>query len=174
MPGCGILRPPGACAEREFVSRCVQCGQCAEVCPHGSVRMRGGWGRARHTPEVRPEKTPCYLCMKCPPVCPTGALNPDVRAMLDAGMGTAVILQDKCHNYTGGVMCWTCYDRCPLRGVAIVLHGGLTPAVTEACVGCGICEYVCPVKAVQTLPTGVGAPRGAVPTLPTPKRGEGA
>lgn len=163
-----ILRPPGARPEKEFLARCIHCGQCAEVCPHDSVRMRGGWGLARHTPEVLPRRTPCYLCMKCPPVCPSGALRPEVLEMRDAGMGHAVILRDVCHNFTGGIMCWTCYDRCPLRGSAIVLEGGLTPAVTEACVGCGICEYVCPIQAVVTLPAGRKAPAGAIPVLPAP------
>ena len=49
-------------------------------------------------------------------------------------------------------MCMTCYDRCPLRGTAVVLSGGLVPTMTTACVGCGICEYVCPVQAVEIVP----------------------
>lgn len=67
-------------------------------------------------------------------------------------MGRAEILESRCHNYIGGVMCSTCYDRCPLRGTAVVLKDGLIPEITAACVGCGVCEYVCPVQAVRTLP----------------------
>lgn len=163
-----VLRPPGARAEREFLKLCIHCGQCSCVCPHDSLRPRGGWGRARHTPEVLPRERPCFLCMRCPPACPSGALDPTVRDMRAAGMGRAFILRDRCHNFNGGIMCWTCYDRCPLRGAAIVLEGGLTPSVTRACVGCGVCEYVCPVRAVRTLPPGLPPPPGAVPTLPAP------
>lgn len=170
----GILRPPGALAEKDFLARCVHCGQCAQVCPYGSVRIRTGWGWARHTPEIVPQRVPCYLCMKCPPVCPSGALQSHVVEIHNAGMGHAVILRDKCHNFTSGVMCWTCYDRCPLRGTAIVLHDGFIPTVTTDCVGCGICEYVCPVgpdKAIVTLPPGTFAPANALPMI-TVRRGE--
>lgn len=69
-------------------------------------------------------------------------------------MGRAVILEDRCHNYTGGIMCWTCYDRCPLRGTAVMLKDGIIPAITDVCVGCGVCEYVCPVQAVVTVARG--------------------
>ena len=48
----------------------------------------------------------------------------------------------------------------PLRGKAVVLSGGITPAVTTACVGCGVCEYVCPVKAVE-VPARIRAGRAA-------------
>lgn len=113
--------------------------------------MEGGWAR-RGTPVIRPREIPCWLCMKCPPICPSGALDNKVTEMDRAGMGRAVILKDRCHNFTGDTLCWTCHDRCPLRGTAIVLENGLIPAITDACVGCGVCEYVCPVRAVITIP----------------------
>lgn len=92
--------------------------------------------------------------MKCPPQCPTGALDAAVTQPAQVRMGRAVILEDRCHNYTGGIMCWTCYDRCPLRGTAVMLKDGIIPAITDACVGCGVCEYVCPVQAVVTVARG--------------------
>lgn len=146
------LRPPGAVNEEAFLRLCVHCGKCVEVCPHNSLKMAGGFGRARHTPKVQPEQEPCRLCMKCPPVCPTGALDRHITEMDQAAMGRAHILKNLCHNYIDSTMCMTCYDRCPMRGKAIVLSGGLVPAITEACVGCGICAYVCPQKAVEIVP----------------------
>lgn len=161
------LRPPGAVKEKEFVVRCIRCGQCVEICPHGTLVFKGGFGRDRHTPMFEPEDTPCYLCMKCPPVCPSGALDASLTDMRRAHMGRAHILRNRCHNYTGATMCMTCYDRCPLRASAIVLADGLTPAVTSACTGCGICAHVCPVKAVVVLSREAHwVPGDAVPTLP--------
>ncbi|MBQ7618018.1 MAG: 4Fe-4S dicluster domain-containing protein, partial [Desulfovibrio sp.] len=66
--------------------------------------------------------------------------------------GQAYILLERCHNFTDGTMCMTCYDRCPLRGSAIILKDGLNPATTTACVGCGIRVYVCPVDALELVP----------------------
>lgn len=165
--GAPCLRPPGAVAEERFLRLCVRCGKCALACPYGSIELAGGFGRARRTPRVTPRRMPCYLCMKCPPACPSGALDPGVTTMPRAGMGMAWILKDRCHNFTDGTICMTCHDRCPLRGTAIVLANGLVPAVTTACVGCGVCDYVCPVRAVEIVPRGVAhVPSSGIPPRP--------
>ena len=78
-------------------------------------------------------------------------------------MGQAYILKDKCHNHTDGIMCMTCYDRCPLRGEAMILSGGFIPAPTTACVGCGVCQYVCPIDAVVVVPSSVKVMPAALP-----------
>ena len=63
------------------------------------------------------------------------------------------IFKDRCLNWIeSGTMCMTCYDRCPLRGEGMVLDMGYVPAVGESCVGCGMCEYVCPKNAVAVVP----------------------
>ena len=163
------LRPPGAVDEETFLRKCVRCGKCVAACPRESIELAGGLGRSRRTPQVRPRRKPCYLCMKCPPVCPTGALDTGVKEIARAGMGQAYILKDRCHNYKAGTMCMTCYDRCPLRGTAVVLSGGLVPAMTTACVGCGICDYVCPVQAVEIVPASSRfVPPMAAPTEKAP------
>lgn len=151
LPLLPPLRPPGAASESAFSRLCVRCGKCVQACPHGSLKLMGGFGRSRLAPHIIPDQAPCELCMKCAQACPTGALDPgcDMRA---AAMGRAYILTSACHNYTNGPMCWTCYDRCPLRGEAMTLAGGLTPAVGKACAGCGVCAYVCPQKAVLIVP----------------------
>ena len=166
-----FLRPPGAVGEGLFLRLCVRCGKCASICSYGSIEIVGGFGKARRTPHVASRRTPCYLCMKCPPVCPTGALDPSVTQMARAGMGQAYILKDRCHNYTDGTICMTCYDRCPLRGSAVILSNGLVPAMTSACVGCGVCDYVCPVQAVEIVPASFGRiPPSSVRPLEIPGR----
>ena len=89
--------------------------------------------------------------------------------MEDAGMGTAYILESRCLNRTVGTMCWTCYDRCPLRGKAIILENGLMPVITKACVGCGVCEHVCPHQAVTVIAASVNfKPEDVVPLAEIP------
>ena len=161
-----VLRPPGAVREREFAVRCIRCGRCVEVCPYDALVFKGGFGRDRHTPMLDPAKTPCQLCMKCPPVCPSGALDATLTDMRGARMGRAYILRNTCYNYTGTTLCMTCYDRCPLRASAMVLADGMTPAVTSACVGCGVCAHVCPARAITVLSREARwVPGDAVPTL---------
>ena len=164
------LRPPGAADEADFRRLCTRCGKCVAACPHDSIELAGGlFAGARRFPRILPERAPCYLCMKCPPVCPTGALDPRVDEPAAARMGRAYIKKSRCHNYREErVMCMTCFDRCPLRGRAVVLVAKekVYPAMTTACVGCGVCEYVCPEDAVVVAPASFGwAPPDAAPVL---------
>lgn len=164
-----FLRPPGVVSEEDFKSRCISCGQCAQVCNYACIELTpdylvfGGT-----TPKVFHRKSPCFLCMKCSAICPTDALR-DVP-MERAGMGMACLDMKKCVDYQeqAHIMCWTCYERCPLKGRAIELVNGYTPSVTEDCVGCGVCEYVCPVAAIT-----VTATRDLPPVDPDKGKGEG-
>jgi MauM/NapG family ferredoxin protein len=147
LDGPAPLRPPGAVPEREFLRRCIRCNKCAQVCPYGSIRMAHvEWGTRVGTPMIFPRTVPCYLCMKCPPVCPTGALDNALVEKEDARMGVAVIDESKCFAYNG-IICRSCFERCPIYRRAITLRDEMFPEVLpEACVGCGVCEHVCPAE----------------------------
>ena len=71
-----FLRPPGGLPESEFIARCINCGQCGEVCPNRTIKYFGlenGWDSI-DTPYIIPREKACVLCMKCGDVCPTGAI----------------------------------------------------------------------------------------------------
>ncbi len=146
-----FLRPPGAVAEREFLGRCLQCGQCAQVCPFHAITLRTGFNPlTAGTPQILPPRAPCRLCMRCPPVCPSGALRQvDITG---AGMGRARLDRHHCYTWSGMIVCRSCFENCPLKGSAIVLARGIYPVVTGHCVGCGVCEYVCPNHSITTIP----------------------
>ena len=140
------LRPPGAVPEDEFLKKCIRCRKCEEVCPYDSIKMaQGESGLKMGTPFIHAREIPCYLCMKCPEVCPTGALEPDIP-IEKVKMGKAVINQSTCFAYNG-ILCRACYERCPIYREAITLDQEIYPIVHEdKCVGCGICENVCPTE----------------------------
>ncbi len=151
MMGIRFLRPPGARPEPEFLSRCLHCGQCAQVCPYDSIKLRTGFNFfLTGTPQIYPREIPCYLCMRCPEVCPSGAL--EQLPAESVKMGEARLDRNRCYIWRGQVICRSCFERCPLKGSAIILAKGLYPVITSHCAGCGVCEHVCPQQAITTIP----------------------
>jgi ferredoxin-type protein NapG len=147
-----FLRPPGARSEKEFLSRCLQCGQCAQVCIFDCIKMRRGFNFfLAGTPEINPKEAPCHLCMRCSAICPSDALH-DV-AIEDVRMGFAELDRKKCYTWREYLLCRSCYERCPIKWRAMRLERGEYPVITDECAGCGLCEHVCPADAIVITPT---------------------
>ncbi len=143
-----FLRPPGALPEEEFLQRCIRCARCAQVCPNTAIRLKGFGSGLKHlnTPYLRPRDQACMLCMKCTQVCPTGALRPisvaDETVRAEVRMGRAVVDKSMCYSYQKRT-CGVCIRACPFPGVAMKTGLYEQPIVTDACVGCGLCERAC-------------------------------
>lgn len=148
------LRPPGALAEEDFLSRCIRCGRCGEACPNQCILPLKGRtaGVAQGTPAIQPRRQACMLCngidgdtLRCTAACPTGALQlvkkSDIRDKV--AMGVAEIDQALCYSYNG-YTCGVCVIACPFGGEAITIGLWERPTMhADACVGCGSCERVC-------------------------------
>ncbi|RME40282.1 MAG: 4Fe-4S dicluster domain-containing protein [Planctomycetota bacterium] len=168
----GLLRPPGALPEEDFLAACIRCYRCQDACEPGAIQFFSERdGLLFHTPYVDPAKKGCTLCNQCGPACPTGALVPfSDRSEVD--MGSVALREDLCLSHKAKRIrreqdllarlgqrptssqavverrgpCGECYMVCPLRNRAIKLEPGsfLAPIVDpRACVGCGLCEEIC-------------------------------
>jgi NAD-dependent dihydropyrimidine dehydrogenase PreA subunit len=86
------------------------------------------------------------LCMKCTQVCPTGALTPipadDDEIVTRVKMGRAYVDKSMWYSYQKRT-CGVCIRACPYPGVAMKTGLFEQPIVTDACVGCGLCERAC-------------------------------
>ncbi len=73
------LRPPGALDEQDFLSSCIKCGQCVQVCPVQAIRLgdiTDGFGIG--VPYIAARDQACdFSCdaVQCILACPTGALT---------------------------------------------------------------------------------------------------
>ncbi len=150
------LRPPGALPESEFLTRCINCGVCGELCPRGTIKFFTGSleGEVQpHTPYILAADVGCDLCLECTQGCPTGALTP-LENKRDVNMGLAVIEENLCLPYIRQGICGACYTICPTRAIRLEMQRH--PKVkNDKCVGCGLCEEVClqKVKAIRVLKT---------------------
>ena len=131
------LRPPGAVDEALFSERCTKCGDCAKVCPYGSITFHPLNG----TPVIFADQMPCYLCedMPCIAACATEALLP-VEGREQVRMGLAVVSHRIC---TAGQGCHACASKCPTDALSMDFDRQQIVVTTERCVGCGLCEQVC-------------------------------
>ncbi|MGA2692894.1 MAG: 4Fe-4S binding protein [Opitutaceae bacterium] len=175
----GLIRPPGAVAEEEFLARCVKCCECVRVCPTNAVQPAGfefGW-EALWTPALnyRIGTSGCQLdCIACGHACPTGAIRPlslaekrGQASFEDSGpirIGLASVDRGRCLPWATGRPCIVCQETCPVSPKAITveevdqpMEGGGTvhlqrPMVDPArCIGCGVCEHECPLSGVRGI-----------------------
>ncbi len=160
-----LIRPPGATvrepggllrrmSESEFRDLCVRCGNCMRACPTGGLQpalSQAGWDGA-FTPVLVPAIGWCeQQCNACSRVCPTGALRPHtIEEKNDIKLGLASVDPERCLSWQRGddyKLCLVCVEHCPYQAVVAEMHEGqLRPFVLpDKCVGCGQCEYNCPV-----------------------------
>jgi ferredoxin-type protein NapG len=210
------LRPPGALQEDQFLSSCIKCGQCVQVCPVNAIKLMdidSGFGIG--TPYIDAREQACdFSCdgLQCVLACPTGSLAHELDYPADVRMGVARLDQpSKClaiqgkgfkglargADYKGKLrydeidrwnpiavnehpydleLCDLCVRQCPIEiriaqcaeqenvpenqarvaqrvgnecppkhAIAIEeVNGIMMPVIKEGCVGCGVCEMICP------------------------------
>ncbi|WP_198264459.1 4Fe-4S dicluster domain-containing protein [sulfur-oxidizing endosymbiont of Gigantopelta aegis] len=93
------LRPPGALPEAQYLSSCIKCGQCVQVCPVNAVKLDdidSGYGLGTAYIDAR-EQACDFSCdgLQCVLACPTGSLTHTLDYSHDTRMGFAVFDKPK-------------------------------------------------------------------------------
>ena len=176
-----LVRPPGSRESNPdavALTSCTRCGECVRVCPTGAIQpavVQAGL-EGLGTPVLVPRLGYCdYACNSCGQVCPTQAIP--LLSLADKQrqvIGKAYIDQNRCLAWSDHTPCIVCEEMCPLPDKAIKLElqevwspdGGtvslqMPHVVRDMCIGCGLCEYRCPVS-------GDAAIRVYVPQLAVP------
>jgi MauM/NapG family ferredoxin protein len=171
-----MIRPPGS-LDVDFDSLCVRCGECVRICPTQGLQpslFEGGIGTVL-TPRLVPRLGYCsYSCQACGDVCPTGAIPPMTLAdKQQVSIGLARVDQSRCLPWAYETPCIVCEEACPVPDKAIrldveemVTSEGETISIQrpyvmkDLCIGCGICEYQCPMEGEAAIrvyaPTDLG------------------
>ncbi len=143
----GVIRPPGALPEDEFVRTCILCQECVRVCPTGGLRptfLESGLAGIG-TPQLIPRQGGCALNPSCPDlcaqVCPVGAIRPLQPDQIRLGL--ASVDRSLCLAWDQGVKCIVCVEACLVD--AAQFYNGRVTVDPNKCTGCGRCESGCPV-----------------------------
>ncbi len=154
----GPVCPPGAQSVERFLDRCTACHLCVSACPTGVLQptvFEYGWaGLAK--PRLDFAKAFCnFDCHRCGEVCPDGAILPLALATKKVTqLGIARFRQRLCIVREHGTACGACAEHCPTGAVHMVPYrNGLSIPQVEAeqCIGCGACEYACPVRPTRAI-----------------------
>ena len=161
-PHRALIRPPGVDDEDDFLSHCIRCSQCLKVCPTSALQpaltesgLEGLW-----SPVLVPRLGYCdYGCTACGDICPTDAIPTlELTRKREQVLGLARIDQNRCLPWAYDTQCIVCEEMCPVPEKAIWLEEVTVTGIDgeplliqrpvvrrELCIGCGICEYKCPM-----------------------------
>ncbi|MCD8102501.1 MAG: 4Fe-4S dicluster domain-containing protein [Alistipes sp.] len=149
--------PPGSQGSRHMKVHCTACQLCVSACPNDILRPSSKLSTFMQ-PEMAFEKGFCRPeCTRCSEVCPNGAIRRITPAEKSSvQIGRAVWIKENCVVNVNGDTCTACQRNCPTGAIALVPRADgdelKIPVVdTEACIGCGACEYVCPARPLSAI-----------------------
>ena len=144
---------------KNMATRCTGCQLCVSECPNGVLRPSNSL-MSLMQPEMQYDRGWCRSeCTRCSEVCPAGAIKPiDAVDKSSIQIGHAIVVVSECISAKGEAECGNCERHCPAGAITMVPSdpdddlSPSVPAINEAaCIGCGACEYVCPVRPLSAI-----------------------
>ena len=152
------ITPPGSVDVNRFNDSCTACQLCVSKCPSQVLQPTftayGIIGMMQ--PAMRFEHGYCnYHCTLCSEICPSKAIvEISEKEKKKLQVGLVHFVKENCVVVTDGTNCGACSEHCPTQAVSMQPYkGNLTiPTIhNELCVGCGGCEYICPVRPFRAI-----------------------
>lgn len=153
------ILPPGAGSLQRLNSLCTKCLLCVQHCKGKVLQMptpQRPYVHLSFTSEEHRHIGMCeFNCHTCSSICPAGAIRKISLAekkrtrigLLQFREAMCIAVQDHEH-------CGACAEHCPTGALTMKVdqHGVPIPNLDPAlCIGCGNCEYACPVFAVRVM-----------------------
>lgn len=153
------LTPPGSLSAKNMAQHCTGCQLCVSECPNDVLRPNIDLMNLMQ-PTMSYERGYCRPeCTRCSDVCPAGAIKPiDQIEKSSIQIGHAVVSPHHCISALGEAECGNCARHCPVGAIQMLPtdpDDDLSPSIPavneEACIGCGACEHLCPVRPLSAI-----------------------
>jgi len=152
------ILPPGAVNLKRFNEKCTACHLCVAKCPNQIILPAGlehGFDFLLKPRLVFKHGYCNYKCTICSEVCPNRALRTlTKKEKIQTQIGIAHFEKELCIVYKFETDCGACSEHCPTQAVKMVPYKDSLriPLVTpDICIGCGGCEYICPVHPERAI-----------------------
>ncbi|MBO6117401.1 MAG: 4Fe-4S binding protein [Bacteroidales bacterium] len=170
--------PPGAKSLKNLQNKCTGCQLCVSKCPNNVLRPSSDLLHLMQ-PVMSFEKGACRVeCTTCSSVCPAGAIQKITKEEKTAiQIGVAKWVKQNCVVVNNDHNCGNCARHCPSGAIIMVPYFKpnadnanmevqnstaaldkqddkqlMIPTVNESrCIGCGMCEYVCPSRPFSAI-----------------------